>query len=104
MSHPETFRVDVRLDADAHSADAIQRAAYRFADQCSLQLTREGSNFICALDFPGEADPRVVREFRIAVTDEVLRERIRNETRDVRNLILALAFANTGLVQDTPEP
>ena len=97
-------RAVVLLDADAHSSDAIQRAAYRLADRCSLQLTREGTNFHCALHYPDTADPQIVREFEISVNDEVLRERVRDETRDVRNLILALAFANTTLVQDTDEP
>lgn len=32
------------------------------------------------------------------VLDETLRARIRDQTADVRNLILALAFSNTGLV------
>ena len=39
-------------------------------------------------------------EFQNEVLDQVLRERIRNETKEVRNLILALAFSNTGLVRD----
>ena len=104
MSDPRAARVEVLFAAEAHSPDAIQRAAYRFADRCSVHFARDGANFLCELSFADAVDSQVVREFEIAVNDEVLRERIRDETRDVRNLILALAFANTGLVQDTPEP
>ena len=40
----------------------------------------------------------LIGEFRNEVLDETLRSRVRDETREVRNLILALAFSNTGLV------
>ena len=41
-------------------------------------------------------------EFRNEVLDETLRERIRDDTKEVRNVILALAFSNTGLAE-TPD-
>jgi His-Xaa-Ser system protein HxsD len=39
----------------------------------------------------------LVADFRNEVLDQVLRERIRAETSDIRNLVLALAFSRTGL-------
>ena len=45
------------------------------------------------------AADEVVAEFRSEVLDQVLRERIRAETADVRNLVLALAFSKTGLTE-----
>ncbi len=86
---------DVHFDADAHSADAIQRAAYKFSDRFSMELTREGRSFRCRLWFSEGGPPQeMLGDFRTEVLDQVLRERIRNETEAVRNLILALAFAN----------
>jgi His-Xaa-Ser system protein HxsD len=41
----------------------------------------------------------LVSELRCEVLDQVLRERIRAETADVRNLVLALAFSRTGLAE-----
>jgi len=91
------------FDRAAYSADAIQRAAYRFSDRLSLDLSAEGSEYRCGLDLETSdaaiADG-VVRDFRREVLDQTLRERIREETQDVRNLILAVAFSNTGLAAE----
>ena len=92
-------RVEILLDATAYSADAIQRAAYRFVDRFSFELEREGENFHCTLCFPDDLDPETVADFRTEVLDEVLRERIRAETEGVRNLILSLAFSKTTLIE-----
>ena len=88
------------FDASMHSADAIQRAAYRLSDRLSCDLIAEGDTLRCTLHLPPESGdvPSVVADFRNEVLDQTLRERIRNETQEVRNLILALAFSNTGLV------
>jgi His-Xaa-Ser system protein HxsD len=89
------------FEAALHSGDAIQRAAYRLSDRLSCDLTSDGPCFRCTLHIPSDSTDDVdatLAEFRNEVLDQTLRERIRNETRDVRNLILALAFAKTGLI------
>jgi His-Xaa-Ser system protein HxsD len=93
---------DVSFDATAYSADAIQRAAYRFSDRLSLDLQRVNGNYVCTLrlkdDLADQAND-VLADFRNEVLDQTLRERIRSETEGVRNVILALAFSNTGLTE-----
>lgn len=87
------------FDRAGHSVDAIQRAAYRFSDRLSCEIAAtEGSVEVRAavLDEGADAD-LLVADFRNEVLDQVLRERIRAETGDVRNLILAVAFSRTGL-------
>ena len=90
----------------AHSADAIQRAAYRFSDRLTLDLDVENGNYRCFL-YPRnseiELDDSVVNDFRLEVLDQTLRERIRAETADIRNAILALAFSQTGLTDSEPD-
>ena len=88
------------FDATAYTADAIQRAGYRFCDRLALDLQRVNGAFECTLLFADEhADQAdaIAADFRTEVLDQTLRERIRAETEGVRNLILALAFSNTGL-------
>lgn len=94
---------ELEFDTSASSLDAVQRAAYRFSDRLSSELTLDGTLIRCVLHFsPDAADDieATVADFRNEVLDQTLRERIRGETQDVRNLILALAFSNTGLVED----
>jgi His-Xaa-Ser system protein HxsD len=93
MKNPELY-----FDAALHTGDAIQRAAYKMSDRLSCDLVRAGDGFRCTLHVEdGEIDATIA-EFRNEVLDETLRERIRAETAEVRNLILALAYSRTGLV------
>jgi His-Xaa-Ser system protein HxsD len=91
---------ELTFERDSHSADAIQRAAYRLSDRLSIDLRSNEQVLTCMThvetDDSDLADS-IVTDFRKEVLDQVLRERIRDETEGVRNLILALAFSNTGL-------
>ena len=91
---------EITFEAATHTADAIQRAAYKFSDRLSCDVVTEGAVFRCILHLgvEDESVEDVLSDFRNEVLDETLRERIRGETREVRNLILALAFSKTGLV------
>jgi His-Xaa-Ser system protein HxsD len=91
---------ELTFESAAHSQDAIQRAAYKFSDRLSCELTCERSVFRCTLYIPEEeaAVEGILADFRNEVLDQTLRERIRGETQESRNLILALAFSKTGLV------
>jgi His-Xaa-Ser system protein HxsD len=89
------------FDAGAYSIDAVQRAMYRLSDRLSGDVRDSNGVHICALQLETNDEQgaeSLVAEFRKEVLDQTLRERIRNETQEVRNLILALAFSNTGLV------
>jgi His-Xaa-Ser system protein HxsD len=87
------------FDAHLCSGDAIQRAAYRVSDRISVECRLMDGEYRCqvwAAD-GGVPSPADVAAFRIAVNDQALRERIRDETAAVRNVVLALAFSQTGL-------
>jgi His-Xaa-Ser system protein HxsD len=86
------------FEKSAYTADAIQRAAYRLSDRLSIDLMSEGETYRCVVHVTPERDEAAaLHELRCGAVDEVLRERIRGETEGVRNLILSLAFSETGL-------
>jgi His-Xaa-Ser system protein HxsD len=91
----------VSFDRAGHSIDSVQRAAYRLSDRLSCEVVSSDEAIEVRLAVPDEnTDPDgLVGEFRNEVLDQVLRERIRTETADVRNLVLALAFSRTGLAE-----
>jgi len=91
---------EVVLDASAYSGDAIQRAAYKLQDEFTLELTLEADRYRCLLHFAEAVSDEAVAEFRRDALDQALRERIREETEPVRNLVLALAFSKTDLMSD----
>lgn len=91
----------IAFDRTANSVDAVQRAAYRFTDRVTCDVI-VGDAVVEVVVSPLEEDAdmtALVGELRNEVLDQVLRERIRAETADVRNLVLALAFSRTGLAQ-----
>lgn len=93
---------ELEFDSAAYSVDAVQRAAYRFSDRLSATVAT-GDPIRCVLFLEtkdGLEVEQLLAEFRKEVLDQVLRERIRRETEQVRNVILAHAFSNTGLIDD----
>jgi His-Xaa-Ser system protein HxsD len=92
---------EVAFSTEGHSVDAIQRAAYRLSDRLSLELAVEHEAYRCKLHLDVQDDAGadvLLAGFRNEVLDQVLRERIRSETEEARNLILAAAFSGTGLI------
>jgi His-Xaa-Ser system protein HxsD len=88
----------ISFDRSGHSLDAVQRAAYRLSDRLSCDVSENAEAIEVMLHTAGDNDPdAVLTDFRNEVLDQVLRERIRAETADVRNLVLAAAFSKTGL-------
>lgn len=88
------------FDRRGHSLDAVQRAAYRFSDRLSCDVSEGAERIEVTVYFDHDAEEAeaLLADFRNEVLDQVLRERIRAETGDVRNLVLALAFSKTGLI------
>lgn len=97
----ETHRAIVSFDASVYSADSIKKAAYTVAAQAAVDIRRVGADWECELHFLKPTPPAMIQEavanFRVEVLDQDLRASIAEETREVRNAILAVAFSKTGL-------
>ena len=81
--------------------DALQRSAYAVAAEMTVDIRVCAADYVCTL-FPRKpvviAD-EVRHRFRAEVNDQILRVRIAKETEPLRNLVFALAFSQTGLVE-----
>jgi His-Xaa-Ser system protein HxsD len=81
--------------------DALQRGAYAVAAEMTVDIRVCGADYVCTL-FPRKQDAtgdELKHLFRAEVNDQVLRVRIAKETEQLRNLVFALAFSQTGLVE-----
>ncbi len=90
------------FSSQIYSIETIKKAAYRFSDVLSVDLTPEGDKIECVLRFlpgldDGEQIERIVLAFKNEVLDQDLRLIIARETEATRNAILAFAFSKTGL-------
>lgn len=90
----------LQLDSTIYSLEAVQKAAYRFIDRLTILLSQDGDQIICDIaPILGAALPleTLVDDFKRELLDQQLRQKIKAETADVRNLILSYAFSRTGL-------
>lgn len=97
-------QIQVSFDRSTMSLDALQRGAYALADTMTVDIATAGDRYVCTL-YPREpaVDPvELAHRIRTEAIDQTLRLRIGEQTEPVRNLIFALAFSQTGLVDEEP--
>lgn len=80
--------------------DAIERALYALADRVTGEIAPHDASWRVNLHAREHAPDvgQLADRLRQEVTDQTLRVRIAERTDPVRNLIFALAFSRTGLV------
>jgi His-Xaa-Ser system protein HxsD len=105
--------VILNLDPTIYSRDALLRASYWFTDRAYIRFLEPSENRLCLQievkhPQPTLENPRptkideLSREFLNSALDFELRRQIEKETSSVRQIILAKAFSESGLLEDTP--
>lgn len=99
---PFSLDVDLRI----HSLMSVKKACYRFADRFDIQLTQSSAEHVSVVFRPlgkdaptGSRLAELASQLRREILDQDLRESIFEQTKEVRTLILAEAFSNTGLLE-----
>ena len=97
--------VTLAFDQATVDLDALQRSAYAVAAEMTVDIRVCSADYVCALfsrtdDTPGD---ELKHRFRAEVIDQILRARIAKQTEPLRNLVFALAFSQTGLVEGEAE-
>lgn len=106
---PPTFvfrddAIQTRIDLRCYRLVAVQKTAYRVADQCTVVLGSPEEHLQpVTFIFPPRTTESValeaVRLFFQDLLDQELREQVGDETRAIRSLILAHAFSRTDLLR-----
>ena len=96
--------VSLQLNAQAYSLLAVQKTSYAFASRCVVIIGPATNDILpLSLVFPPtttEAEALdVTRRFMQDLLDQELREKIGEETRAIRSLVLAHAFSRTNLIR-----
>ena len=101
-----TKTISVNFDSQVFSLKAVKKAAYKYIDSFSADISVKDDEVRCVLNFTSprsdESCARLVDDFKKEVLDQDLREKLKAETELVRNLILAHAFSKTGIVSNEP--
>ena len=97
--------ITLAFDQAAVNLDALQRSIYALAADMTADIHIAGANYVCTLypRRPGAAEDELKHRFRTEVNDQILRIRIAKDTEPLRNLIFALAFSQTGIVDAAAE-
>ena len=103
----------VCLDSSFYSREAVLRACYWYTDVAYIQVPESDPGKLTvsiklkhqtpSLDNPKPTNlEQLVGEFCNSVLDFELRRQIEKETAPVRQLILAKAFSESGVLEDSP--
>jgi His-Xaa-Ser system protein HxsD len=110
MNNPpqSTKTLSLTFDEKVYSLNAVKKAAFRHLRGFTTDISIVNEQIHCLLTFPSPVTDdeglRLANELKKEVLDQDLRERLKAETEDVRNVILAHAFSKTGLVNNEPLP
>lgn len=95
----------VSVDTDIYSLDALFRVCYTFTDRCYLFLQYGERASLVKVRFTRKTPEcdlsRLVGEFSNALIDQRVRLQIASETKGIRELIVAQAFAEADLIDRT---
>jgi len=98
--------VTIELDRTLFSAEAVLKTCHWFSKDFAFEIcAREGACLSVSLTVKqaSVASECVRADFISMATDFTLRERIEARTTSIRELLLAKAFAEAGVLEDSPE-
>ena len=102
----------VRIDKNVYSRPAVLRTCYWFGKDLHFHVDEETQYLVVSISLRATAptldQPRIkpidewLPDFFDALLDSQLRVEIQAETANVRELIIAKAFAESGILEDPP--
>ena len=95
----------IQFDSGVYRLDSVKRAAHKFLPQLCVLIAKHDAVIEVQIQ-PKECcelPAIVIGDFCNEVLDQELREQIADETREIRNLLLAQAFSKTSLIDPESE-
>lgn len=103
LEHISDDSLCICVDTAVYSLDALFRVCYAFTDRCYLFLRPEDGSTVIKVTFtlktPGCDLPSLAGEFANELINQRVRLQVAAETRAVRELIVAQAFAEADLLE-----
>jgi His-Xaa-Ser system protein HxsD len=99
---------EVSLDPSLFSAEVVLKACYWLSRDFACELTNHSAQAIRVTIVPRhECSPETLaatkETFLTSVIDFALRAKVEAKTSDVRDLLLAKAFSESGVLEDAPQ-
>jgi His-Xaa-Ser system protein HxsD len=96
----------VKVSQAQFGTDALLKACYWVSRECSYRLDDDGVGSTVVTLIPKQASDSfddIQARFMNQLVDFELRGRIESQTREIRELLLAKAFSEAGLLEDAPQ-
>lgn len=86
--------VELRVPKADYEFDTLVRMAHRMGHFVSISVVGDENDWVLSWDAPTDVARESIERVRNEIYDEILRDRIHNETKPIRDLIFAAAFSN----------
>jgi len=80
---------------ELYTKNALLRSAYKFTNDYYIHLSVDNENYIVDLTSKNEGAMLSSEEFQNELLSQTVRERVFNETKELRTLLMARAFASS---------
>ena len=98
----------VCFDDRVISLSAAKKASYKYMNLFAVDFSLKEHEILCTLTATPpttkESFLRLAEDFKKEALDQDLREQVKGETEQIRNLIFALAFSKTGIIGNEQVP
>ena len=92
--------IQIKIDSALYSVDVIYKCFYWYVGKCSVEISTKGKSFIVKLtDKKQEWD---IQKIQTDLIDFKTREIISNETKNIREMLIAKAFAHNDEFDEIP--
>lgn len=80
---------------DIYSKNAMLRAAYKFTNEYYIHLDVKGDNYIVNINPKSTSSMLSAEEFQNEILAQTIREGVFRDTKELRTLLMARAFASS---------
>jgi His-Xaa-Ser system protein HxsD len=91
-----------RFSKEIYNKEAVLKAAYQYTDRAFLHIDVDDTHYIVTVELKSKNETLTEEEFQNEVLAQMVRQQVRVQTKNVRELMLARAFSST-IVEETPE-
>ncbi len=90
-----------KFPASLYTKDVLFKAAYNYTDSAYIHLDFIDDYYIVDIEMKNSDLSISEKEFQNELVAQMVRKNVRNQTRNIRELMLARAFASTIIEDDT---
>lgn len=101
----EGAQLKIILNEDSYRERVVYKCFYWYTGRYNVTITKEESSFIIALNIPADEQSEekitgIIKKINQDLIDFRLRDIVTNETKEIRELIIAKAFAHFDTDED----